>query len=361
MSSSTAKPWFKDWTHYLCPGPQRRFTPAEMARAAGQPWPAGIDQYIVVTSGLVVVLGVLFQWSAALWVLAAAYVAGVCALGLFAARQLWRSPTRLRLNVTTYLSACLLAALVIAPGLYEELNRSERLGIAMSLTMAYVAVQSALWFLTMYRVQQIEARLRELDDQAAQQRLMNRLATAQIHPHFVFNTLASLTQWVETGDARAAPLLREFAAYLRATLPMFEREQQPLRDELDLVRHYLADLAARLGERLQWQVDVDPSLEPLPVPPGSLLTLVENAITHGIEPALRGGTLRVGARRVGGQVVLEVLNSGCALDAEAGDGLGLSNTRQRLLALHPGGRLWLEAASEDNGCIARIELPYPSP
>jgi DNA-binding LytR/AlgR family response regulator len=174
-----------------------------------------------------------------------------------------------------------------------------------------------LWFLTMYRVQQIEARLRQLDDQAAQQRLMNRLATAQIHPHFVFNTLASLTQWVETGDARAAPLLREFAAYLRATLPMFEREQQPLRDELDLVRHYLAIMAARLGERLQWQVDVDPALEPLPVPPGSLLTLVENAITHGIEPALRGGTLRVGAQREGGRAVLEVLNSGCALDAEA--------------------------------------------
>ncbi|WP_426957656.1 sensor histidine kinase, partial [Bacillus velezensis] len=83
-----------------------------------------------------------------------------------------------------------------------------------------------------YRAEQIAARLRELDEQQAALRLSTRLAAAQIQPHFLFNTLASLQHWVDTGDARAAPLLRDFTAYLRATLPMFERELQPLADEI---------------------------------------------------------------------------------------------------------------------------------
>jgi CheY-like chemotaxis protein len=224
--------------------------------------------------------------------------------------------------------------------------------------MAYVAVQSALWFLTMYRVQQIEARLRQLDDQAAQQRLMNRLATAQIHPHFVFNTLASLTQWVETGDARAAPLLREFAAYLRATLPMFEREQQPLRDELDLVRHYLAIMAARLGERLQWQVDVDPALEPLPVPPGSLLTWWRTPSRTASNP--RCAAARCGLARAGGRAaVLEVPQQSAARWTPRHDGLGLSNTRQRLLALHPDGRLQLAPDPRGRRLHRAHRIPHP--
>jgi sensor histidine kinase YesM len=207
----------------------------------------------------------------------------------------------------------------------------------------------------MYREQQIESRLAELDAQDEQLRLQRRLATAQIHPHFVFNTLASLTHWVETQDARAAPLLREFNAYLRATLPMFERESQPLREELELVRHYLAIMQARLGERLQWQVDcnAEPALQ---LPPGSLLTLVENAITHGIEPSLRGGKVIVRCMRESGRLLIEVEDSGEGLQQPVTEGLGLSNTRERLLTLYPGAQLRLNPNLE-GGCTAQMEIP----
>lgn len=346
------KPWFKDWTYYACPGPTRQFSAEELARGGDQPWPAGVDQYIVVSTSMVVALGALFQWSASIWALAALYVFVITGLSLYAARQLWRSPTRLRLNLTTLLGALLLIEGLLAPGLYEDLTRSEELGIALSLSMAFVVVQAALWFLTMYRVQQIESRLRELDDRAAQQRLQRRLATAQIHPHFVFNTLASLTHWVESGDPRAAPLLRDFSAYLRATLPMFEREQQPLAEELELVRRYLAIMQARLGDRLQWQLHADPGADALSLPPGSLLTLVENAVTHGIEPSLRGGAIEV--RVEPGRIT--VRNGGEDLDPAAPEGLGLSNTRERLAAQGAG----LQLRALHPGCEAVITFPTSS-
>lgn len=360
MPSPTDRPWFKDWTQYLCPGPARRFSAEQMARGGQQPWPKGIDQYVVYSSLLLALFGLLFKWSATLWALAALSALLIGSLSLWAGRRLWRSPTRLRLNLTSFLGTFVLAAGVMLPERLPELERVQRQAYGLSLAMVFVAVQSAFWFLTLYRVQQIEARLRELDDQAAQQRLMNRLATAQIHPHFVFNTLASLTQWVETGDARAAPLLREFAAYLRATLPMFERESQALGEELDLLRHYLNIMAARLGERLQWQVEVDDALRSLPLPPGSLLTLVENAITHGVEPSLRGGCIVLTGRRAQGRVRLVVRNSGADLVAGSREGLGLSNTRQRLLALHPQAQLRL-APLPEGGCVAELELPDPCP
>jgi signal transduction histidine kinase len=355
LSTPSSKPWFKDWTYYLCPGPRRRFTAEEMARGGQQRWPPGIDQYVSVSTGLVVLQGGLFQWRAALWVVAALGVLGCTLLGLWVARKLWRNPTRLRLNLSSLFAGLAFLATMISVDQFGNFSRPERIGIALSFGLAFVMMASAWWFLAMYREQQIESRLAELDALDEQLRLQRRLATAQIHPHFVFNTLASLTHWVETQDARAAPLLREFNAYLRATLPMFERESQPLREELELVRHYLAIMQARLGERLHWQIDCD--AEPaLQLPPGSLLTLVENAITHGIEPSLRGGKVTVRCMRESGRLLIEVEDSGEGLQQPVTEGLGLSNTRERLLTLYPGAQLRLNPNLE-GGCTAQMEIP----
>ena len=162
----------------------------------------------------------------------------------------------------------------------------------------------------------------------------------------------------ETQPTLPQDLLKEFNAYLRATLPMFEREQQSLREELDLVRHYLAIMQARMGERLQWTVQTEPGLAELVLPPGSLLTLVENAITHGIEPSLRGGRIEVQVQREAALARVVVADSGAGLDCPPDEGLGLSNTRERLLDLHPGARLQLQA-NEDGGCTATMEIPCP--
>ncbi|KQY90306.1 MULTISPECIES: sensor histidine kinase [Roseateles] len=341
------------WQQWFYPGPSRRFTAAEMASAGAQPWPLAVDSYVGIN--LLVLLPVLLatragrDWGTLLGWWLAWCVLALAALGI--ARDLWLRPTRQRLNAYCYGTAALTAAACIAAAAagYRDWVTHENAGIVVGMT----GLLTAWWMLTVFRVQQIEGRLRELQDQQAALRLSTRLAAAQIQPHFLFNTLASLQHWVDTRDERAAPLLRDFTAYLRATLPMFERELQPLADEIGMVRRYLAIMQARLGARLTFAIDV-PADADAQLPPGIVLTLVENAIAHGIEPQLRGGHIEITARRDGQRLVLAVRDDGPGLAPGWREGVGLSNTRRRLLQACPGCTLTLTDAAP--GCIATLTL-----
>jgi signal transduction histidine kinase len=341
-----------DWKQWCYPGPRRAFTPEELARAGDRPWPSGMDLYVYVNMLIVLVVNPtdLSPRRAGQWLvigLAAIWVA------LKVARWLWANPSRKRLNLASYGAALGLLGLLLATGPLgvKAMVRNNLAAVVALLT----ATLTGWWMLTLYRAQQIEARLRELDEQAERERLAARLGAAQIQPHFLFNPLASLQHWVETGDARAAPLLRDFSAYLRATLPMFERELQPLADELALVRSYLAIMQARLGERLRFHIEVDPLLATA-LPPGVLLTLVENAIRHGIEPQLSGGSIEIKAQRVGQLAVLSVRDDGAGLSPQVQDGVGLSNTRRRLQQAF-GDAASLTLADARPGCLATLKLP----
>ncbi len=157
-----------------------------------------------------------------------------------------------------------------------------------------------------------------------------QLLNLQIQPHFLFNTMAALQHWVDAGDARAAGLLRELTAFLRTTTEMLGRSSVSLNEEAMMVRHYLGIMRQRLGGRLAFEVDIDRAAEVQLLPPGLLLTLVENAVEHGIEPALHGGHLRVQALCTGDAFVLSVVNSGAGLRSDWHDGIGLANCRERL-------------------------------
>jgi sensor histidine kinase YesM len=240
-----------------------------------------------------------------------------------------------------------------------ELDRADRKALTLIIAAVVMAALMSWFFLVLIRSQQIEARLRELDEQERHLKLARRLATAQIQPHFLFNTLASLQHWVDTQDPRAAATLRSFTSYLRATLPMFERESLSLTEELQIVRSYLEVMQARLGARLQWRIDVCDGVADLLLPPGLLLTLVENAIGHGIEPALRGGSIAVTATRPAeGQVLIEVRDDGAGLSVDAEDakeGLGLRNSRERLQQLY-GERASLSLMALSPGCLSRLHI-----
>ncbi len=338
---------------WFYPGPMRVFTPEEMARAGMQPWPVAVDSYVAMNL-LALLPAMLFTrqgtgWHTQVlwWGLWCALAAGTLAL----ARSLWRHPTRARLNIYCYGTALVVVVTAVTLMKNGEADWVKRENV--TFIAAMTGVLSAWWMLTLFRVQQIEARLRELQNQEAELRLSTRLAAAQIQPHFLFNTLASLQHWVDTGDARAAPLLRDFTAYLRATLPMFERELQPLADEIEMVRRYLAIMQARLGTRLAFSIAVPAGLE-ADLPPGIVLTLVENAIAHGIEPQLRGGHLDIAARREAGRLVLTISDDGPGLAPGWADGVGLSNTRRRLAAAFPQATLTL--ADAQPGCIATLKI-----
>jgi hypothetical protein len=164
--------------------------------------------------------------------------------------------------------------------------------------------------------------------EAAEARL--RLLQGQIQPHFIFNTLSALQHWVDTGDARAGGLLRSLTAFLRASTESLAGEAGTLGDEAALVSHYLAIQQARLGARLSYAVTIAPEANAVPLPAGLLLTLVENAVEHGIAPALGGGEVRVSAVLDGAACRITVANSGAPLAADRREGIGLANSRLRL-------------------------------
>ncbi len=191
--------------------------------------------------------------------------------------------------------------------------------------------------------------------QAAQARL--RLLQAQIQPHFLFNTLAAVQHWVDTADPRAGPLLRELTQFLRGSTELLTREQATLAEEAALAGHYLSILQARLGGRLRSQIDIDPLLARQSLPPGLLLTLVENAVEHGITPALQGGSVSISASPVAAGWQLSVCDDGAGLAPGWQEGTGLANCRQRLQhQFGASARLQLQAAAGGSGTCASITV-----
>lgn len=339
-----------DCSQWVYPGPKRVFTPQEMALGGQQPWPVMLDRYLLFN--VVVILSTEFAIKSPAQARLSAGLGLLLTLcTLVGGRALWRSPTRARLNLLSYLVGALFIGVTLAA--MRVFGRDSVREVLPQFSWVFVAMISAWWALTVYRFHQIEARLRELNEQDAALRLSTQLAAAQIQPHFLFNTLASLQHWVDTRDERAAPLLRDFTAYLRATLPMFERELQPLANEIEMVRRYLAIMQARLGPRLAFAIDV-PADASAQLPPGVVLTLVENAIAHGIEPQLRGGRIAIAARRDGEQLRLTVRDDGPGLAPGWAEGVGLSNTRRRLQQALPAATLTLADAAP--GCIATLTL-----
>ena len=164
--------------------------------------------------------------------------------------------------------------------------------------------------------------------QSAQAQLT--LLQAQIQPHFLFNTLAALQYGVDAGDPRAGPLLRTLTSFLRGSTALMQRAEVTLEEESVLVHDYLEVMRARLGERLRFSIDLADECADQRLPPGVLITLVENAVRHGIEPAMLGGALTVRARRYGGVFELRVGNGGVPLAAGWREGPGLANCRARL-------------------------------
>ncbi|WP_457444322.1 sensor histidine kinase [Roseateles sp. P5_E4] len=204
--------------------------------------------------------------------------------------------------------------------------------------------------------------VQRVEQERARLRAELQMLQAQIEPHFLFNTLATLRSFVRQGSERALPLLDAVSGLLETTLERVRQaEDSTLGQECQIVEHYLAIMALRLGERLSYRVEVDPELHDLPLPPLMLQPLVENAIQHGIEPSESGGQVLLQAERADGQLRLKVINNGCALtaDATAGHGLALVNLRQRLQALH-GDLAGLSLATNADGLTeATLILPMP--
>lgn len=191
---------------------------------------------------------------------------------------------------------------------------------------------------------------------------------AQVEPHFLFNTLASIDHLIETDAPRASKMQRNLIALLRASMPtMREANAQESRDlgrELAVIKPYLEILKVRMEERLMTEIAVPDGLLSAEFPSMMLQSLVENAIKHGLEPKAEGGLLRVAAEIVHGQLVVTVSDTGLGFGkaATAGTGVGLANIRERLQLLY-GSRASLSITENPSGGTrVSISLPYtPKP
>ena len=196
----------------------------------------------------------------------------------------------------------------------------------------------------------------ELERQALDARL--HLLQAQVAPHFLFNTLANVQALVDAGSPHASVVLRSLTAYLRAAVPLLRESAATIERELQLVRPYLELMQMRMPDRLQYAIDVDPSVLTVRCPPTTLLTLVENAVRHGIDPSEEGGRIDIGVARRGERCVIRVTDTGAGLrQSTNGLGTGLTTLRERLQLMFGESAHLRLTPNNPRGAVAEIEMP----
>lgn len=216
----------------------------------------------------------------------------------------------------------------------------------------------------------LHARMRRLVDAAhAAEVVRERLAQqeteatlqslqAQIEPHFLFNTLANVRRLLQSDPAAGSEMLRHLQRYLRTSWSNLSAQLVSVAKALDLVDAYLRIQAVRMGERLDWRVEADADAAAGMLPPLMLMTLVENAIKHGLGPLPGGGTVRVAAHVVDGRLQLCVSDDGAGFRQSSGGGTGLANVRTRLGLMYGGEAQLRLAMNRPRGVVATLSLPF---
>ncbi len=244
----------------------------------------------------------------------------------------------------------------------EEMVRYVSVGLLTGIVVAAM-VAGATWI----RMREARAREAALQAEAERERFAKRTAEAelkllqaQVEPHFLFNTLANLRWLVQSGSKDALPMLDHLIDYLRTALPEMRADGSTVAREAALVRAYLEIIRIRMGGDLSFEIDVPPELGDHAIPPLMLMTLVENAVKHGIAPVGRGH-VRLAASSAEGKLTLLVEDDGRGLADDMKPGVGLANVRERIETLF-GHEAALELrAREGGGAVSALTLPDRKP
>jgi len=207
-------------------------------------------------------------------------------------------------------------------------------------------------------MQRAELEKAALEREMAEARLQG--LQAQIEPHFLFNTLANVRRLYDKSHRAGAAMLDNLMRYLEVALPRMRENTTTLERDSELIEAFLRVQQVRMGPRLAFSVDIPAALRAYPVPPMMLLTLVENAIKHGLNPSLSGGLVRVSARREGERLILSVADTGVGFSPGSGVGTGLANIRARLAAQFDDRADLALANNELGGVTATLTLPIAS-
>jgi len=185
-----------------------------------------------------------------------------------------------------------------------------------------------------------------------------QILQAQIEPHFLFNTLSNVLNLLDTDPAGGKSMLEDFTRYLRTSLSKIRGQTTRLGHEMEMISAYLNIFKVRMGDRLQFNIDLPPDLEETPFPPMLIQPLVENAIKHGLEPKVQGGEILIRGKENDSHLRLEIIDTGMGFNPGRKGGLGLANIRERLQSLYGNdGRLLIEE-NQSGGVKATIEVPH---
>ena len=235
----------------------------------------------------------------------------------------------------------------------------------LALVLLYITLIIAKSVISVNRA--LKARAVRSEQEAQQASLSKQLMEAklaamqaQIEPHFLFNTLASVDHLIETDPQAASRMQKNLISYLRAAIPQMRESTTTLGREGELCRAYLNILQVRMESRLRFEITIPEGLSNAPFPPMMLPTLVENAIKHGLEPKPEGGEIRVSAVREKGRLKVTVADTGMAFSETPGSGVGLANIRERLQALYDGRASLTIEPNLPCGMVASIEIPDPT-
>lgn len=186
-----------------------------------------------------------------------------------------------------------------------------------------------------------------------------RALQAQIEPHFLFNTLANVVGLIHPQPETAKKMLEEFIAYLRASLANTRERETTLGKEFELMRHFLAILQVRMGDRLNVHIELPAELADVKLASMLLQPLVENAIKHGLEPKVDGGRIALAAHREGEHIRICVADTGLGFHGYTSSGIGLKNVRERIDMLYDGkGSLTIEE-NQPTGTRVIVSIPAP--
>jgi hypothetical protein len=331
-----------------------------------------------VTLSISIALGLLLGigWkSGPLSVLVRTVLLGLCAMLVFGLFEQW--PKRLPRWLARWVLQVVGVAIAIPPGtaiiywlstrtgepaFYHVKDRMEGfgalcgLGVLLAPWVALGALVRQKDALARHQALAFDLERSELERQALNARLS--LLQAQVAPHFLFNTLANVQALVEAGSPQAPAVLRSLIAYLRAAVPRLHEPVTTLGQELQLVQAYLELMHMRMPDRLQFAMHVDEAALALRCPPMTLLTLVENAVRHGIDPSEEGGRIDILVQRRGERCVVRVSDTGAGL-RQVGNGLGtgLAALRERLQLAFGGDAHLRVSAQHPRGVSAELDLP----
>jgi len=214
------------------------------------------------------------------------------------------------------------------------------------------------------RVPRLVAERRASDERAQlESRLTDarlQVLRAQIEPHFLYNTLANVQYLIRNDTASADMMVGELIAYLRQSLPRMRDTTSTVGGELSLARAYLNVMRIRMGGRLSVVIDAPQALLDHPFPPMMLMSLVENAIKHGVEPNAGPGEIRIGVTAADGRLRVAVRDDGVGFGTSGGSGIGLRNIHETLASMFgPRARLVAEP-NPDAGVTATLDIPLDS-